>query len=261
MKAKKMLMRIFRNARKVAGSWPAIDEYDFVEDLSSWEFVIPSDDDDDHEAYYSLNDEDLPLKVFIDDGVEIGIEPEDIVGETGLKQDDSCLHGSPSSDVSMESPSPAQITVALDVAPVGLNDCTNDHGYVPDYDIDNEEEDYDEDDGYDYDLDEELVPYCARNKVAKQQRMKKLSKMTCPKMSKLKSSPYYCNRPGATLKISVHAKNLPKLSVASHGKTVVSNGANISFQTTVCKMCRSSLAIQTACCSVIPTKKKLNRNH
>nr|GLL47408.1 uncharacterized protein LOC109161863 isoform X2 [Ipomoea trifida] len=202
MKAKKMLMRIFRNARKVAGSRPAIDEYDFVEDLSSWEFVIPSDDDDDHEAYYSLNDEDLPLKVVIDDEVEIGIEPEDIVGETGLKQDDSCLHGSPSSDVSMESPSPAQITVALDVAPVGLDDYKNDHGYVPDYEIDNEEEeDYDEDDGYDYDLDEELVPYCARNKVAKQQRMKKLSKMTCPKMSKLKSSPYYCNRPGATLKI------------------------------------------------------------
>ncbi|XP_019165953.1 PREDICTED: uncharacterized protein LOC109161863 isoform X2 [Ipomoea nil] len=196
MKVKKMLMRIFRDSRKVAGSQPGIDEYDFVEDLSSWEFVIPSDDDDDHEAYYSPNDKDL--EVFVDgDDVEIGIEPEAVVGETVLKQDYFCLHGSPYPDVSTGSPSPAQIAVALDVAPVGLNDYKNDHGYVPDYDINQEEEDYDEDD---FDLDEESFPYCVRNKVAKE-RMKELSKMTCQRMSKPKSSPYYCNRPGATVKI------------------------------------------------------------
>lgn len=185
----KMLMRIFGNSGKVAGSEAEIDEYDFVEDLSSWEFVIPSDDDDDHEAY-SFNGEELE-----DDDVEIGIEPEGTLGEIGLKQDESYLLGSPSSDVSMGSPSPSQITVLLDVASAGLTD------YKNDYDIDNEEEEEDEEyDDDDYDLDEELVPYCARNKLVKQ-RMKKLSKMTCPRMNKPKRLPYYYNKPGAMWKI------------------------------------------------------------
>ncbi|CAH9100597.1 unnamed protein product [Cuscuta europaea] len=187
MEKAKQMLRFLGNSGEVAGSGSVIDEFGFVEDLSSWEFVIPSDDDE--EAYF-FNDE-----VLDGDDYNPGMKQEDTVLEFGIKQDRSCPVGSPSSGASMESPSPDQISVPLDVAAVALVEYGSGSAYGPDCGVEEEDE---EDD--DYDLDDELVPYWDSYTFGKQ-RTKKLKKMTCPRMKIQRRLPYYYNKPGAIWKI------------------------------------------------------------
>ncbi|CAH9079535.1 unnamed protein product [Cuscuta epithymum] len=188
MEKAKQILRFFGNPGEVAGSGSVIDEFGFVEDLSSWEFVIPSDDDDDDACF--LNDE-----VLDGDESSAGMKQDDTVLEFGLKQDRSCPIGSPSSGASMESPSPDQISVPLDVAAVALVEYGSGSAYGPDCGVEEEDE---EDD--DYDLDDELGLYLDSYSFGKQ-RTKKVKKMTCPRMKIQRRLPYYYNKPGATWKI------------------------------------------------------------
>nr|GMD09841.1 protein shi related sequence 1 [Ipomoea batatas] len=103
------MLRILGKSGKVqpieVGSGSDMEEYDVVEDLSSWEFVNQSDDEDDDR--YSFNEDDL--------------DNDESHDEIAMKREDPFLLGSPSSDVSMESVSPPQISIPLDVPLVGLN--------------------------------------------------------------------------------------------------------------------------------------------
>ncbi|VFQ72183.1 unnamed protein product [Cuscuta campestris] len=184
MQKAQKLLRIFGYSGKDTGSGSAIVECAFDEDFSSWEFVIPSDDDDDNVAYFFSDEDDL----------EIGMQTDGSSDEFFLEQGLSSLLGSPSG-VSMESHSPDQISGLLDVASVALEDYGGESAYGSEYAPEEEDEDDD-----DYDVDDELVPYWARDKFAKQ-RMKKLDNMALLRMKKPKRLPYYCNKPGSAWKV------------------------------------------------------------
>lgn len=181
------MLRILAKSGKVqaveAGSGSDMEEYDVVEDLSSWEFVNQSDDEDDDR--FSFNEDDL--------------DNEDGHDEIVMKLEDEFLLGSPSSDVSMESVSPPQISSPLDVPSVGLNhdyryNYDYDHDYTNSYDYEDEEEDEEDDGGYD--LDDELVPRWVSDKLGRQ-RIRKMGKRASPRMNKAKGLPYYFHKPGS----------------------------------------------------------------
>ncbi|KAL3383035.1 hypothetical protein AABB24_002499, partial [Solanum stoloniferum] len=178
-------LRISKSATMVVRSESEIDAHDLFDELSSWEFVNPSDDE--QEDSYSFTDQ-------TDDDVELM-----------LKEDDPCEIGSPSSDISMKSeaesgsPSPVQTIDALVVCPVGFNH--HDTSRDDDQEEDDEEEEEEEEEDYDYDLDDELVPNWLSDKLGRQ-RIRKLGKRACSKMNKSRKAPYVFNRPGC-----VHGKH------------------------------------------------------
>ncbi|CAN4107483.1 unnamed protein product [Withania somnifera] len=136
-----------------------------IEDLSSWEFVNPSDDE--QEDSYSFTDDELMLKEY-----------------------DPCEIGSPSSVISMELESPSQVQTigALVVCNVGYD-------YHDDDDDDQEEEEEeDEEEDFDFD-DDELVPNWISDKFGRQ-RIRKLGKRVSSRMNKSKKGPYIFNKPG-----------------------------------------------------------------
>ncbi|XP_060168479.1 uncharacterized protein LOC132599217 [Lycium barbarum] len=139
------------------------------DDLSEWEFVNPSDDEQDDT--YSFTDEPM------------------------LKQDDPitdpCEIGSPSSDISMDSPLQVELVGALIAYDVRV-DSSND-------DVEEEEEEEEED--YDDDLDDELVPNWLSDKFGRQ-RIRKIGKRANSRMNKSKKGPHVFNRPGC-----VHGKH------------------------------------------------------
>lgn len=167
-------LRFSKSTAMVTRSESEVDAHDVFDDLSSWEFVNPSDDE--QEDSYSFTDQ-------TDD-------------DEFMLKDDICETGSPSSDISMksESPSPVQTIGALVLCRVGF-----DHHDSSDQDEEEEEEEEEED--YDDDLDDELVPYWLSDKFGRQ-RIRKLGKRACSKMNKSKRGPYIFNRPGC-----VHGKH------------------------------------------------------
>ncbi|TMW84647.1 hypothetical protein EJD97_024727 [Solanum chilense] len=183
-------LRISKSATMVARSESEIDAHDLFDDLSSWEFVNPSDDE--QEDSYSFTDQ----------------TDDDDDDELMLKEDDPCEIGSPSSDISMKSesesgsPLPVQTIGALMVCHVGFNhqekySCDDDQ----EEDDEEEEEEEEEEEDYDYDLDDELVPNWLSDKVGRQ-RIRKLGKRVCSKMNKSRKAPHVFNRPGC-----VHGKH------------------------------------------------------
>ncbi|XP_055815657.1 uncharacterized protein LOC129885414 [Solanum dulcamara] len=172
-------LRISKSTTLVTRSESEIDAHDVFDDLSSWEFVNPSDDE--QEDSYSFTD-----------------HTDDDDDELMLKEDDLCEIGSPSSDISMKSesepPAPVQTIGALVVCHVGFDYHNSSHD---DHDDDQEEEEED----YDDDLDDELIPNWLSDKFGRQ-RIRKLGKRACSKMNKSKKGPYIFNRPGC-----VHGKH------------------------------------------------------
>ncbi|KAM3220327.1 nucleolin [Capsicum chacoense] len=163
-------LKISKSATMVTRSEAKMDGHDLFEDLSSWEFVNPSDDE--HEDSYSFTDHT--------DGDD---------DELMVKEDDACEIGSPSSDICMksepQSPLPIRTIGALVVCNVGF-----------DYHDDDQEEEEDEDEeDYDDDLDDELVPNWLSDKFERQ-RIRKLGKRASSRMNKSKKGPYIFNRPG-----------------------------------------------------------------
>ncbi|CAK9140081.1 unnamed protein product [Ilex paraguariensis] len=161
-----------RSRANLIGAFEAIEGD--VGDLSSWEFINASDDDE--EDRFSYSSEDLEVE----------------------ESKDPIPFGSPSSDISMESLSDQlqhchQITKALDVDDDAVIDESN-GGECFDEDEDGDEDD-DGFDGDEYDeYDDELVPRWASDKFGKQ-RMKKLGKRVNPKMNNSRKVPcYYYNR-------------------------------------------------------------------
>ncbi|MCE3049537.1 hypothetical protein HAX54_045125 [Datura stramonium] len=168
-------LRISKSTTMVSRSEAEFEAHDVFEDLSSWEFVNPSDDE--QEDSYSFSDHTD------DDGSD----------ELMSKEDDPCEIGSPSSDISMVSPSPVQTMGAL-VCHVGFDYHDSSHD-------DMEEEEGEEEEDYDDDLDDELVPNWLSDKFGRQ-RIRKLGKRACSRMNKSKKGPYIFNRPGC-----VHGKH------------------------------------------------------
>ncbi|XP_009621733.1 uncharacterized protein [Nicotiana tomentosiformis] len=173
----------------VTRSESKIETYDVIEDLSSWEFVNPSDDE--QEDSYSFSDQ----------------TDDDESDELMSKEDNPCEIGSPSS------PSHVQITGPLLVDPCEIGspyspshvettgpllvfDVRVDDGHEEEEEEEEEEEDYDG-----YDLDDELVPKWLSDKFGRQ-RIRKLGKRACSRMNKSKRGPYIFNRPGC-----VHGKH------------------------------------------------------
>ncbi|XP_009788265.1 uncharacterized protein [Nicotiana sylvestris] len=176
-----------------------IETYDVIEDLSSWEFVNPSDDEQEDSYSFSdhtSDDESDELMSKEDDPCEIGSPPSPShVQITGSLLVDPCEIGSDPCEIGSPSSSPhVQITGPLLVFNVRVDD-----GHEEE---DEEEEEEEEEEDYDgYDLDDELVPKWLRDKFGRQ-RIRKLGKRACSRMNKSKRGPYIFNRPGC-----VHGKH------------------------------------------------------
>ncbi|XP_052192158.1 uncharacterized protein LOC127801258 [Diospyros lotus] len=151
-------------------------EADNGDDLSSWEIVNSSSDDDAIEDY-SYDDDD----------------------------DDVYVLESPSSDLSVQSPpfDHADLKVDHHRRPceedlgehISIDEQFGYHGYG-DYDDDGEEDENEEQEECDDDgLDDELVPKSVSDRFGRE-RLRKLGKRAYSKMNKSKRLPYLSNRPG-----------------------------------------------------------------
>ncbi|CAH9107087.1 unnamed protein product [Cuscuta epithymum] len=170
------MLRILSKSVKVEDrSGPDTDDYDVIEDLSSWEFVNQSDDEE--LDRYSFNEEDL-----------------DYQDEVAVNEDDHPFApGSPqSSDADAESESAPQIATNPIVI-ASIVRLTPEYTYRDGY----EEDEYEDDEGDDDEYDDELVPRRVSGKLGRQRMMKMGKRAASPRMNTAKSLPYYNNKPGA----------------------------------------------------------------
>ncbi|PIN12092.1 hypothetical protein CDL12_15292 [Handroanthus impetiginosus] len=163
------------------------EQYDAVDDdLSTWEFVNPSQSDD--EDLYSFDSDDVTSE----GGDVITDEPESKpVGEE--EDDEEDAHEARGLGVLDAVISIQSLSVSPPMTfPVEM---TSNHVYHDDgegYD----DGDGDSDDVYDMDdVDDELVPWKLKNRFGKQ-RIRKMGKRSGPKLNKSKKMPFYQNRPG-----------------------------------------------------------------
>jgi len=162
-----------------------------VEDLSSWELVEPSDDENEQDYSYDDDDEEIDLYVF-------GALPSDLAAQSPAQ--DLVDHASGQEDrvdlvkrVSVDEKCVYTVTEAPLNAKLWLHPFVYDD-YNDGNDEEEEEERYDDYEGY-YDLDDELVPKNVIDRFGRQ-RIRKLGKRAFSKMNKAKRLPYAYNRPG-----------------------------------------------------------------
>ncbi|KAE9447329.1 hypothetical protein C3L33_20789, partial [Rhododendron williamsianum] len=177
---------INKKERTMADAW-------IVEDLSSWELVDPSDDDNDEDYSY----DELDLYVFesppSSDLSAQSPPPHDLVDHANDREDRVDLAKRVSIDekcLYTVTEVPPNVKSWLRFRVYKDYDDENDDGG----DGDVEEEKFD-DYGGEYDLDDELVPKNVIDRFGRQ-RIRKLGKRAFSKMNKAKKLPYAYNRPG-----------------------------------------------------------------
>ncbi|CAL5329029.1 unnamed protein product [Camellia sinensis] len=164
------------------------------DDLSSWELINQSDDENEDYSFDDDDDDDDDLYVLESLSSDFSTQspPPDLIDHTidHVREDFIVKH------VSIDQQYEQDFTkhVSIDQR-YEYNDYENNNNN--DDDNDDEEEEEEED----YDLDDELVPKSVSDRFGRQ-RMRKLGKRAYPKMNKSKRLPYYYSRPGC-----VHGKH------------------------------------------------------
>ncbi|GFY89910.1 IBR domain containing protein [Actinidia rufa] len=161
----------------MADAW--IDDVVFEADgdgnLSSWEIIDQSDDED-----FSFDEDgDLYLLVSLSSDLSDRSSPHDLIDQITDHDID-----------------------VRDVEDVSIDEHCGYDDYNVDYDVvDDDDEEENGDEAYEEDVDDELVPRSVSDRFGGQ-RLRKLGKRACPKMNNPRKLPcYYYNRPGG-----VHGK-------------------------------------------------------
>ncbi|GFY94975.1 hypothetical protein Acr_10g0003600 [Actinidia rufa] len=148
-------------------------------DLSSWEIIDQSDDED-----FSFDDDDgdLYLLESLSSDLSDRSSPHDLIDQITNHEND-----------------------VRDVEDVSIDENCGYGDYNVDYDVENgfdvDDDDEEEEEDYEYDVDDELVPRSVSDRFGGQ-RLRKLGKRAFPKMNSPRKLPcYYYNRPGG-----VHVK-------------------------------------------------------